>query len=304
MGDAMKIAFVIGWVFFALEAVFVTSLFFARNAGNDAAGKGMATGFAFASLPLLLLAGALLLWAQRSNSVGLQYAALLVVSIPFLAGGGLWISNWANERSHERSRQAAGRFPNAHLTRIAEALDQKNFADADALLKQGPVVDWAAVDAHGKTLLEHAVARVLEDYSGDAGVQGVTILLSHGAPLPKPEVVSTIFEGNSPGAVALLGAVLKAGVDPNSKDRFGEPFVHLTHVFRGREKLELLAQHGADLHVLSSRTDRPQWNALMTAVAMGNQEAAKFLLEHGVSATYQAPDGQSAAKMMVERPLR
>ncbi len=153
----------------------------------------------------------------------------------------------------------------------------------------------------GGPLLEHAVTRVLEDYSGDASAKGVSILLAKGAPLPKAEFVNTIFDGNSPGAVALLEAVLQAGVDPNSKDRFGEPFVHLPHVFRGREKLQLLAQHGADLQVLSSRTDRPQWNALMTAIFTESWEPALFLLEHGVSAEYEAPDGQSAAKMIAER---
>jgi len=299
----MKIAFLIGWVFVAVEIVFAASLFFAKS-GSDASGKGMATAFGMVLLPLAVLAGALLLWAQMSSSLGLKYAALLAVSIPFLVGGGLWISNWANERSDDRYRQQAGRFPDARLSKIAETLDKKEYTAAEALLKQSPSVDWTAVDAHGKTLLEHAVNQVLEDYNDDAAVQGVTILMAHGAPLPKAELVTTIFEGNSPGAVALLGAILQAGVDPNTKDRFGEPLVHLTHVFRGREKLELLAKHGADLHVLSSRTDRPQWNALMTAVSMGNQEAAKFLLEQGVSATYRAPDGQSAAKMMEERPLR
>jgi ankyrin repeat protein len=299
----MKIAFVIGWVFVAIEVLFAASFFFAKG-GNDASGKGMAAGFGMVLLPIALLAGALLLWAQLSSSPGLRYAALLAVSLPFLVGGGLWVSNWAEVRRDTHNRKQAGRFPDPRLTRIAAELDQKDYPAAEALLKQSPAIDWTAVDAHGKTLLEHAVNRVLEDYSGDAGVNGVTILLAHGAPLPNAELVQAIFEGNSPGAVALLAAVLQAGVDPNSKDRFGEPFVHLSHVFRGREKLELLAQHGADLHVLSSRTDRPQWNALMTAIYMKSEEPAKFLRQHGVSATYQAPDGQSAEKLMAERPLR
>lgn len=288
----MRIAFVIGWVFFAVEAFLAASLLFAKS--GDAAGKGMASGMAMVLLPLVLLAGALLLWAQMSSSAALQYAALLAVSLPVLVGAGLWISNWTSERSYEKNSEQAGHFTDARLTRIAMHLDRKEFAAADALLKEKPTVDWAAVDAHGKTLLEHAVTRVLEDYSPEAGVEGVTILLAQGAPLPKAEVVQAIYEGNSPGAVALLAAMLKAGVDPNSKDRFGEPFVHLTHVFRAREKLELLAEHGADLHVLSSRADRPGWNALKTAVAMGNHEVTSFLRDQGVS----------EAKVAKEPPLR
>ncbi len=290
----MKLAFVIGWVFFALEAVFVASFFFSKN---DA--KGIATSFGMVLLPVLLLVGGVLLWAQSSGSMGLKYAGLLLVSVPFLVGGGLWVENGVKERMNGWSRDQAGRFRDSRLSKIARALEGKDYAAVEGLVKQSPAVDWTEVDAHGKTLVEFAVARVLEDYSGDGSAQGVAILLSNGGPLPKAELVNTIYEGNSPGAVNLLAVVLKAGVDPNSRDHFGEPLVHGTHVFRGREKLQLLAKHGADLKVLSSRTDRPQWTALMTAVYMKNWESAVFLLEHGVPAAYTAPDGTSAATLLV-----
>ena len=295
----MKLAFVIGWVFFALEAVFVASLFFSKNVGNDAAGRGMASGFGMILFPVLVCIGGVLLWAQSSSSMGLKYAGLLLVSVPFLVGGGLWVENGVKERMNGWSRDQAGRFRDSRLSKIARALEGKDYAAVEGLVKQSPAVDWTGVDAHGKTLVEFAVARVLEDYSGDGSAQGVAILLGNGGPLPKAELVNTIYEGNSLGAVGLLAVVLKAGVDPNSRDHFGEPLVHVTHAFRGREKLQLLAKHGADLKVLSSRTDRPQWTALMTAVYMKNWESAVFLLEHGVSAAYTAPDGTSVAKLLV-----
>lgn len=299
--ECMKIAFVIGWLFWALEAVFVGSMFVSKNVGNDASGRGMATGFGMVLLPALLLAGGLLLWAQSSSSRGLQYAGLLVVSIPFLVGGGLWVSNELNERKNGWSRDQAGRFRDSRLSKIGQALDGKDYAAVEALLQQSPAVDWTAEDAHGKTLLEHAVGRVLADYSGDASAEGVAILLAKGAPIPKAELVEMIFEGNAPGAVALLGVVLKAGVDANSKDHLGEPLVHLKHAFRGVEKLKLLAEHGADLTVVSNRTDRPRWSALMTAIDMRSWESAVFLLAHGRSPEYRALDGKSAASLLEER---
>ena len=297
----MKLAFVIGWVFFALEAVFVASLFFSKNVGNDASGRGMASGFGMILLPVLLAVGGLLLWGQGSSSMGLKYAALLVVSVPFLLGGGLWASNEIKERMNGWNRDQAGRFRDSRVNKIARAVDGKDYAAVEGLVKGSPAVDWTATDAHGKTLVEHAVGRVLADYSGDKSVEGVAILLRSGGPIPVGELVNTIFEGNTPGSVALLEVVLKAGVDPNSKDHFGEPLVHCTHTIWGREKLALLAQHGADLKVFSNRTDRPQWTALMTAVYMESWEPAVFLLEQRVSASYTAPDGKSVATLLADR---
>jgi len=297
----MKLAFVIGWVFFALEAVFVASLFFSKNVGNDASGRGMASGFGMILLPVLLAVGGLLLWGQGSSSMGLKYAALLVVSVPFLLGGGLWASNEIKERMNGWNRDQAGRFRDSRVNKIARAVDGKDYAAVEGLVKGSPAVDWTATDAHGKTLVEHAVGRVLADYSGDKSVEGVAILLRSGGPIPVGELVNTIFEGNTPGSVALLEVVLKAGVDPNSKDHFGEPLVHCTHTIWGREKLALLAQHGADLKVFSNRTDRPQWTALMTAVYMRNWEAALFLLKQGVPPAYEAPDGKSVATLLEGR---
>lgn len=292
----MKLAFLIGWVLFALEAVFVASFFYSKNDG-----KAIASSYGMVSLPVLLLVGALLVRAQSSSSMGLKYAGLLMVSVPFLLAGGIWASNEIKERMNSWSRDQAGRFLDAQLNKIARALDGNDYAAVEALLKGSPAVDWAATDAHGKTLVEHAVGRVLADYSGDKSVEGVAILLRNGGPIPVGELVNTIFEGNAPGSVALLEVVLKAGVDPNSKDHFGEPLVHCTHTIWGREKLALLARHAADLRVFSSRKDRPQWTALMTAVSMESWEPAVFLLEHGVSAAYTAPDGKSVATLLADR---
>ncbi len=292
----MKLAFVIGWVFFALEAIFVASLFYSKSDG-----KVVVTGFGMVLLPVLLVAGTLLLWAQTSSSMGLKYAGLLVVLMPFLLAAGSLTTDFVNGRMHGWSRGQAGRFRDARLNQVARALDRKDYAAVETLVKQSPGLDWAATDAHGKTLVEHAVTRVLADYSGHVSVEGVRILLRNGGPVPRGELVNTVFDGNSPEAVALLEVVLQAGVDPNSRDDFGEPFVHIKRGYLGREKLELLARHGADLKVLSNRTDRPGWTALMTAVYMGSWESAVFLLAHGGSPEYRAPDGKSAASLVEAR---
>ena len=154
--------------------------------------------------------------------------------------------------------------------------------------------DWTGVERDGLCGGRSAVAAASggrldgggcpwEDAAGERGGSGVAILPGKRAPILKAELVEMIFDGNATGAVALLRVVLKAGPDPNSKDQFGEPLVDLTHTFRGVEKLRLLAEHGAGLNVVSSRTDRPRWSALMTAIYMQSWAPAVFLLAHGRS---------------------
>lgn len=50
---SIKTVATIGWICFAINALFVLSLFVFRNVGDDAAGRGMAQGFALVLTPVL-----------------------------------------------------------------------------------------------------------------------------------------------------------------------------------------------------------------------------------------------------------
>ena len=58
----------IGWVCLALDAAFVIALIVIRDAGDDAAGRGVGRGWGLVLLPVLLLAAALLYWGTKSGS--------------------------------------------------------------------------------------------------------------------------------------------------------------------------------------------------------------------------------------------
>lgn len=58
---------VVVWVFFLLDAVFVAMLAIQKNMGDDAAGRGMALGFAMMLAPVVAVAGCLLAWGQYSH---------------------------------------------------------------------------------------------------------------------------------------------------------------------------------------------------------------------------------------------
>lgn len=298
----MKVMFLIGWGLLALEAIGVISLVIVKNAGDDAAGQGVARGWGPVLVPFLLIAGGLLYWGQSSSSKPFQWTALLFVAIPFLIGGGLWTSNELENARHRRVLEQAGQFSDSQLTALARAIDRKDWAALRAMPKQ---IDWTARDGWEATLLGHAIRSVLADYTGDASVEGVRILLAHGAPLvdgvmrPNERLMATVFEANTPGAALLLQTLLEAGADANARTSDGLPLIHITN--QGLEKVKLLVAHGADLKALNNRPDRRQWTALMNAAYMQDWPLATYFLEQGISPAYQAPDGKTLALILKER---
>jgi len=76
---------IVGWICFALEAGLVVMLLLSRNMGDDAAGRGLATAWGLVLLPVVLIAGGALYWAQRSGRAGAVWVATLLVGAPFIA---------------------------------------------------------------------------------------------------------------------------------------------------------------------------------------------------------------------------
>jgi hypothetical protein len=300
----MKIMQVTSWVFLALEVFFIALLFANPNVGDDAAGRGVGRGYGLVLAPFVLLCAGLLYWSQHSSSNPLRVAAFGVVAIPFLIGAVLFAGNSLQEWSYRLGAARAGQFSDPHLTKIARAIDQKNYAAERALLGEGKI-DWDARDGTDATLLGHAVKRVLSDYGADPPVEGVRILLATGAPLtdsatrPDEHLMETVFDGNSPGTLAMMKAFLEAGGDANAKDRSGLPLIHTTT--SSVPKLALLAEHGADLNAPSNRFDRPKWTPLMNAVYMRQWDQALFLIENGGDISYQATDGNTLALVLEDR---
>jgi hypothetical protein len=303
----MRIAFLAAWVCFAVELVFVATMFITKNAGDDAAGRGVATGYGIVLLPLALITGALLFWGHTSSSKAVQWFALLVVAIPFLIAVSLWSHNaLTNAQASERAAHGSD-FADPRLTALAHLIEQ---GDPEALalqLYESSSIDWHARNNSNATLLGHAVRAVLGDTGGDRSVQVVQTLLAHGAPLtgaptfPEVPLLSAVMHGTSPAALDLLRVLLKAGADPNTRDRDGLPLIHMTNSWRGVKKIELLAQYGADLQVPNNRTDRSQWTALMNAAYMQDWDLALYFLNHGIRPDYKAPDGSSLTSILIER---
>ncbi len=303
----MKIAFLIGWGCLALELLFVASLFFTRNPGADAAGRGMVTGFGVLVLPLLLISGALLFWGQKSSSKAFQGVTLLVVALPFLIAGALWANNAINNAGDSVRAAHEDDFADPRLAALAKAIDGGEPKALELLLKSGGPIDWQARNQSNETLLGYAIRTPSADADVDRHFEIVRMLLSHGAPLagdptyPGKPLLAAIFNNDSATSLTLLRTVLKAGVDPNTRDEDGLPLIHLTNSWQGVKKVELLVEYGADLQALNNRPDRPKWTALMNAAYMQDWDLALYFLSHGISPDYKAPDGNTLASVLAER---
>lgn len=300
----MKGLAIVAWAFFVVDLVIVASLFAARNMGDDAAGRGMATGFAIVLTPVVLAVGALLLWAHRSGSKAGLWASVLLTGIPF------WFL-LANILGEARSslfgalrHSRALRFPDPTLSAVARAIEAKDPARVRALAN-GARLDYSARNSEGATILGFAVTRVIGMYRTPQDLESVRALLDAGAPPasdvlgPEEVLLEHVLGGNDPLAHELLRLLFKAGADPDVLDRFDRrPLIFSTYM--DLPELEIFAGAGANLNALDIRSDRPGWTSLMNAAYMRQWDQALFLLEHGVPVDHVGRDGTTLAQIMAE----
>jgi hypothetical protein len=295
----------IGWTCIALESAFVGLLLVSKNMGDDAAGRGLATAWGLVLLPIVAIAAGALFRAQRSGRPGAVWAATLVAALPFL----ILLFNVAKGkvRSIDRAigRAQQGRFDDPVLRQVAQAIDAGDTALVRRLATSN-TLDWMQRDRWGSTILGHAVRRTGQPYEGygrPEDLASVRILMESGAPYTpdafeaEGRLMTSAGYNTDPTSLELMRIFLEHGADPNEKERFDDVPLVLHHNITVA-KLELLAAHGADLQAKSTRTDRPQWSALMNAVAMSNWAVATWLLEHGLDPDYRAPDGQTVDSVL------
>jgi len=305
----VKVFSVLGWVLFVLEMVLVLSYFFQRNVGGDAGGKGMATAIGMVLLPLLLAAGGLMLWGQRSGPKAAYWAGLMAISLPLLLVGRNLYSSAVQRFVHARYTSLPGEFDKPDLTRMARAIDRGDAVQLRELLAKGSI-DFEARDRMGRTLLGHAIFRVMEGDSRAASLDQIRLLLEAGARPAENSLaagatpqyadahlllINVVGSNNLP----LLELLLGAGLNPNGVDMDGRPVIFTAGITV--KALEILATHGADLNARDVRTDRPGWSTLMNAAYLSAWDPALFLLDHGVSPEYVAPDHQTVRSILKDR---
>lgn len=307
----MKIHVMSAWTLLTLEALFVLALALQQNMGDDAAGRGMATGFAMLLAPIVLAAAGLLWWGSRGGPAAAWWVGFCIVASPLAYSAVNFSVDMVKKIDRGIWRAQQGRFADARLTQMALAIDAQDAAVLQRLLASGPI-DWTARDRWGRTLLGHAVEQAVSDYGEPLRAEFVRMLLAAGAPpaanalVAEPGMASTsahnlvyhLYGIHNPNALAVLDMVLAAGASADAVDEDGRPIYFSTYTVL--PALEILARHGADFTRLDPRSDRLQQNALMNAVSMQMWAAARFFLVQGLSPDYAAPDGRSMRTILAE----
>ena len=305
----MKPLIVIGWILLALEALFVVMLAVTKNVGDDAAGRGMATGFAIVLGPIVLVAAGLFYWGTRGGPAIAFWIGLVMAGAPVIFGVLNLAGGAFTDFARARGRAQYGTFDDQALTTLARAIDANDLPLMRKLLATS-TPDWRARDHRDQTILGHAVVKAATDYSGTTRVEAVRLLLDANAPaLPniiapvrtpasvsEHDVVYHLFALHTPSALAVLDLLLTAGLSPNAVDEDDRPI--FTSTYAGVAGLEVLAKHGADFTLLDPREDRYKYNALMNAVYLKVWPEARYFLERGLSPDDTAPDGQSARTIL------
>lgn len=307
----MKTLVTAGWVLLALEVLVVVFLFLSKNMGDDAAGRGMARGFALVLAPIVLVAGALLAWGARGGPKAVLWIALLLVFSPVLYAAVSMVGGTMSSLDHRLGRAQFGRFEDASLTKLARAISRGDTAAVRAALAASPP-DFRARDQRDRTILGHAIAEAIDDYSGTGRVAFVRQLIDAGAPVTLGEIaparqpssvsahnlVYHLYGVHNAAALEILDLVLTAGLSPDQVDEDSVPIYFSSYTVL--PALEILAKHGADFSRLDPRTDRLHQNALMSAVSTRSWDLATFFLAQGLSPDYRAPDGRSARSILAE----
>ena len=291
-----KIISILGWICFALDTAFVVALLVIRDAGTDAAGRGLGRGWGVILLPILLAAGGLLYWGTKSGSKFGTLTGTLMVALPFilLAQGRLKLMRENAQADAQNAEH--GQFADATLNTIAKAIDAGDTTALQTLLSSykanGTALNYAERDRAGATLLGFAATRAM-DYEGTIDkVAALRILLQNGVPYAadaKHVGEDWSFEaitGVPDKFLEIAAIALDAGADAKQQARRDRYPVIMSYEL-SVPKLQLLVQHGADVHVLNERGE----TTLFNMVRFKKFPQALYFLQQGVDPDIAASDG-------------
>jgi ankyrin repeat protein len=295
-----KILSVLGWICFALDAAFVVMLFVSKNAGDDAAGQGVARGWSLVVLPVLLAAGGVLLWGTRSGSKFGIIAGTLLVALPFLFLANNKLGEIRSSKNYESQQAQNGRFGNPLLLQAAQLIDRADTTALRSFLAEHKNLPYTERDAAGHTLLGFAVYRAL-DFRSDSSnrTDVVRILFESGVPYSADAVRSDgdwlygIVAGGNDVHNDLIELALAAGANPNTRHEVDRANMIMTTGVTAA-KAALLLKHGADIHVLDGDGD----NVLIRAVDFNFYPLATFYLEHGIDPAYVTRTGRTVDSVL------
>jgi len=254
---------------------------------------------------------------ERVNARTVFKWAIGVLAIVVLIGLGAmaWLAFVSLEKGEQHRRQLQAEQDSGKwdfgdqpaLLAVAQAI-VKNDPEAIGTAAKA-VPDLQAPGRDGATLLNFAVR---QSWQRPESVEAVRTLLSLGADPNYTNGNRNSFAMANAGhsSTPVLGSMLEAGGNPNTRDEFGRPMILMNWYLgyykdQARSRFELLLDHGADVNsaMPADGSDSAGYPLLLYRTAMGLDDNlayadALLLLQRGADPNRPATDGMTFGKML------
>ncbi|WP_128548042.1 ankyrin repeat domain-containing protein [Larkinella soli] len=295
----MKIVFVTNWVLIGLYGLFLLFSFTGiGRPGNDAAGRGMESGFVFLGAIVLAVLIVLNFLPYR----GTRITALVILALPALGMVAGRMQHYFVLSGQQQDAVARSNgsffFEDPQRREIAAAVAAGDTERLQTLLNQ-PVPQLNECGNQGTTLLDFAAFAAMEKADSPQILQCMELLMKKGATLQGPDSVHTPTHHQicSTGSVTLLKWFLDHGADANTTPYESEPilFKVMEYDVDRLEKVKLLLEHGADPNARVPNYGH-NWKANYTPLLYAAHEQlwalGLLLLEHGADPARDVSKGR------------
>ncbi|MBD2702886.1 ankyrin repeat domain-containing protein [Spirosoma sp. BT702] len=302
----MKTLVNLNWVIIGLYSLLLVYMFIGSNSpNNDAAGRGMLSGFVFL---LLLFVGLLVFLNLRESRFAIITVSVLG-GLPMLLMGTNLIferikeGRQSEEFAKEQEAKANGTYyfqDSAHQQAVVAIM-----AGDTSQLRQLLAAPFSKINESGTnhtTLLDIAASKAAENPTPQA-YELLDVLLEHGATFKTDDTLRQATQLNLYWAKPeFIEWLLKHGADPNVQNTpDSPPFLFSMLGFGSEDRLErvnLLLRYGANPNAINPAS---QWSILLEAANQQAWEVCQLLLSKGADPTYKIPQGQDFKDFLQSR---
>jgi hypothetical protein len=318
-----KLLIIAGWGVFALDAILVITAMVSRDAGSDAAGRGMALTFGLVGLAFVLAGGAGLYFSSRAHSWPGALGSIIPLAVPFMLFFGADVESYVHKIRSGLDSRKEGRYSAPAQRELAKAISTADFEAMRKILASRPALNGR--DAAGYDLLSYAVMEThltRTDEENLRNVEGVRLLLDAGMDpnQAKDSDGGSTFAGlayylsqpTPSGYVADAAATevfrlfLEHGANPNIL-RERQPLIF--SVWKNLDSLRALLDHGADINMRDDAGDTPLlfylWNGRWDAALLLLERGADIDVKNNVGTTPEIgiANGKRIGEEIIQKPL-
>jgi hypothetical protein len=299
----LRVLTIVAWVLFAADSFMVVAGMVSPNMGNDAAGRGMAMGFALVGLVFLAIGGAALFFGRRAHSRLAVTGSLVLLGLPMLLFFGTDVESMMHSMTGWISDRKVGRYPEPVQRELAKAIVAGDPTAMQRILAARPALN--ARDAAGNDLLGFAVSesRALDTGVGpEKRIEVVRLLLEAGM---DPNQARDVYGGSTwfvlsrsltePTAVEIFRLFLDHGADPNALSIEGTPVIF--DAWQNLDSVRAVLDHGGQIEIRGKDGSTP----LLFYVGNGRWDAALLMLERGADIDVQNTEGVTLAVALDNR---